>query len=923
MAISSNSRSQSGYTTTTLLAFALSVWACNPPAEPNHRHIINDKKNESEQTAISQTEEKNGKDQTDSEAAAEPLLVSGVYLADYKNARLRCDFSTKNTDSFVTSCAVVVSQPDGREFKAVQLKDGVEIVWRNPTTLRGEGTIADCKIQNAKLTFVCQVTNGNPAGLLEVQFSLQVTDEKNPPRIESSNVMLPYSVGVAAGLVPLVPFEYHGQREASAEPEGSSPMGFQQLSFVRDQISFSYPAALCLVNNKIFFIHGYGVYVVKDKVVELYAGSSNKENINNLTHRLRTYLEPTYLACGKDHIYVSSESLSRIYSIDDDGGVSVIAGEAGSFDSTEDGHTAAGAVVNSPTGIALSPQGEVVFVETGALKVRAITKEGLLRTLASMPSTAGATDVLFGFPTALAIVPDGTIYISDTRSHAVGKVDKEQKVTLVAGTGTARYQQPPSPSSKSLAEPISLATDKTGALYIGELYRGVIRIAADGRWSLPASAGTDITESAQDMSPSRWEEVARGRPSYRALAVGDDGTIFTDTPTGIQQFLPGEATPRRLVGLDKEPTDCDKPLNAESAHFIEASALSYDKDDSLIVADWQDQSKNNIIVSSIYQENGKSHTSAIAGCKGEPELTGDSVSHLALSLAGITKNRIGSLSSASDGTLFMTNTYQNKVLQINAQGVVKVFAGNGDAVSSGDGGPALSAGLNRPHGIALDSDGNLLVAEAQKIRKILPNGTITSVPIVSVRDEAALVPYSPTSTKLDARAIATSKDGRIFISDYTNKKIRMLDKTGLLQTIAGGGSQNAANEGIDARLVRLSYPENIAVTNDDTIYFIESGSSHIRELRKHSDGSWLIYDFFGRNVGADCASGRKSSFTTEANAAGEIKNSLAIICAGSLRTLTVKDTCPEKDGKTKIAFAQSFVDYANIVEVVKPCVKVH
>ena len=116
----------------------------------------------------------------------------------------------------------------------------------------------------------------------------------------------------------------------------------------------------------------------------------------------------------------------------------------------------------------------------------------------------------------------------------------------------------------------------------------------------------------------------------------------------------------------------------------------------------------------------------------------------------------------------------------------------------------------------------------------------------------------------------------------------------------------------------MTAPGSIALANDGTVFFIDNNLEAF-ELKEQNDGSWKISRLFGGLAQGDCGSGVMSGSSTAEGIDLAVKNSLSLICQGFLRSIIVKDTCPASDGETRIAISQSFDAYANIMEMVKPC----
>jgi hypothetical protein len=186
------------------------------------------------------------------------------------------------------------------------------------------------------------------------------------------------------------------------------------------------------------------------------------------------------------------------------------------------------------------------------------------------------------------------------------------------------------------------------------------------------------------------------------------------------------------------------------------------------------------------------------------------------------------------------------VAEVSPGGTIRRVAGGADAgcVTNnscsgllGDGGPATSAQLNYPQGLAVDVAGNIFIADSQdhRIRKVTPDGIITTV-----------AGSSPLPGKggfsgdggpaVDAQLnypvdVAVDGAGNLYIADYGNNRIRKVSPDGTISTIAGDGTQGYSGDGGLATNASLWYPSALAVDDAGDIYVVDSANNAIRILR--------------------------------------------------------------------------------------------
>ncbi len=177
------------------------------------------------------------------------------------------------------------------------------------------------------------------------------------------------------------------------------------------------------------------------------------------------------------------------------------------------------------------------------------------------------------------------------------------------------------------------------------------------------------------------------------------------------------------------------------------------------------------------------------------------------------------------------------------QGYIFRFAGNGIAGFSGDGGPATDAQLNRPTDVFKDGKGNVYIADRSnnRIRKVNTSGIISTIagnglPALSGDGGPA------TAASLNApKRVVVDRAGKIYIADQHNNVIRMIDTAGIIHTIAGTGIAGFSGDGGPATLAQLDTPTGVAVDLAGNIFISDSVYSRIRKI----DPSGIISTYAG------------------------------------------------------------------------------
>ena len=186
-------------------------------------------------------------------------------------------------------------------------------------------------------------------------------------------------------------------------------------------------------------------------------------------------------------------------------------------------------------------------------------------------------------------------------------------------------------------------------------------------------------------------------------------------------------------------------------------------------------------------------------------------------------------------------------------GTITTVAGSGSGTGanryfsqggySGDGGPAVAARLNSPVGLALDGSGNLYIADAgnARIRKVNAAGTITTVAGSGAPGFSGDGGPAVEARLWGPNAVAVDRAGNLYLSDSRNHRIRRVDATGTITTIAGVGVGETSRMDGPASMAVLSVPSGIAVDGEGNLWICDSGNYLVRRV----DSSGIIYTIAG------------------------------------------------------------------------------
>ncbi len=204
-------------------------------------------------------------------------------------------------------------------------------------------------------------------------------------------------------------------------------------------------------------------------------------------------------------------------------------------------------------------------------------------------------------------------------------------------------------------------------------------------------------------------------------------------------------------------------------------------------------------------------------------------------------NNPAALTFDTAGNLYIADAANHRVRKITPAGVISTAAGTGEAGFSGDGGAAASAQLNSPQGLTADADGNVYIADSgnNRIRKLLPDGTLHQYR--GQRQCELLRRWRAGGRGVAARSARHlfAGGGHIYIADTGNQRIRELLPDGTITTVAGNGGQGPGGDGGLATSAQLNLPTGVTLDAAGNIYIADQGNNRVREVMPNGTISTL------------------------------------------------------------------------------------
>ena len=190
------------------------------------------------------------------------------------------------------------------------------------------------------------------------------------------------------------------------------------------------------------------------------------------------------------------------------------------------------------------------------------------------------------------------------------------------------------------------------------------------------------------------------------------------------------------------------------------------------------------------------------------------------------------LAMDASGNLYVGDRSNKRIRKITATGIVSTVAGTGVQGFSGDGGPATAATLNTPTSVIVDPSGNLYFADSsnQRIRRIDNNGTITTIAGNGVAGFSGDGGPATAASMDSPLGLARDQAGNLYFADGNNNRIRKITPSGIISTFAGNGKGMFAGDGGHANSASINIPSDVAIDTSGNLYIADSGNNRVRKV---------------------------------------------------------------------------------------------
>lgn len=425
-------------------------------------------------------------------------------------------------------------------------------------------------------------------------------------------------------------------------------------------------------------------------------------------------------------------------------------------------------------GIALDTAGNLFVTDAGNHSIRKVTPAGLVSTFAGLTGTAGFADGLgpnarFNMPGGIAIDSAGNLYVAEINNAALRRITPAGLVTtIIGGAGLPRIARPDGRSlfpdgvgaNARLGAPTALAIDGAGAIYITD--ENVVRKAV----SLPVVASIVV-------SPENQTAPAGQRASFRVVANGNPAVTYQWQRSGgaggaVWSNLSESGTFAGVTTAALAITNVSAAMNGDQFRCVVANSLGTAASAASTLA-----VDPPVVVVPL-------RVATFAGEPGAPNRATDRDGQ------GRAARFIFPDGVAIDavGNLYVAETAANLIRKVTRDGAVTTFAGSG--VAGGADGTGRAAQFNRPSALALDSAGNIFVADAFNgtIRRITPAGVVTT--FAGLAGSRSIVDGTGSGARFFAPSgLAFDRAGNLFVIDATLPgQVRRISQAGVVVSLA-------------------------------------------------------------------------------------------------------------------------------------------
>ena len=549
----------------------------------------------------------------------------------------------------------------------------------------------------------------------------------------------------------------------------------------------------------------------------------------------------------------------------------------------------------SPHGIGIDGSGNLYVGDTGNHTIRKVTSAGVVSTIAGTTRMPGNTDgsgaaALFGDPVGVAVDGQGNVYVADGSSNTIRELTPAGTgwfVSTIAGQSGVAGTNDGTGTNALLNNPTGIAADLAGNLYVADSVNNTIRMISPqgSNWVVSTIAGQPGSSgSAGGLGPNAQFNYPAG------VAVDGSGNLFVaDLYNNLIREIQPDGTNWMVSTIAGA---------GPSSPFIYPNSVGVDSNDNVFVGQFLG------VIAEIVPVGGGWSVSDIAGAAAFGFANGTGTNAQFNFTWGAAVNAVGNL--------FVVDTFNNCIRSVTSGGVVSTLAGL-PPVSAGADGTGAAAQFNLPGGLAVDSVGNIYVADSQNydVREVTSAGVVTTI-AGRAGDYGGANGIGSYAQFHRIEGVAVDPEENVYVTDFADyyispdNAVRKITPGGVVSTIATGFyepygiaadrsghlfmsdksagiiyelTENGTNWDL-SEIAQIYQPTGIAVDPFGNVYVSESANVAIAEISPVGL-NWEVSVIAGGSVGSADGVGTNAQFSSPQGLAVDSGGNILVADAGN------------------------------------------